>query len=201
MSNECRRFTRNFLLNLNSSAFLSFLEQVTGISGLISDPYFDGGGLHQICRGGNLKIHSDYNKHKNLNLDRRINLLLYLNKNWREEYGGHLEFWDRNMTACRKRIAPVFNRTVIFGTTDYTYHGHPELLECPEHVTRKSLALYYFSNGRPREEISEGHGTLFRSRPGEKVERTAAEIMRDFVPPVVLRAARRLRDRYKPPAV
>lgn len=187
-------FTRNFLLNLNSSTFLCFLERVTGINGLVSDPHFDGGGLHQICRGGNLKIHADYNKHRKLNLDRRLNLLLYLNKNWHEEYGGHLELWNRGMTACEKRLTPIFNRMVVFGTTDYTYHGHPDALACPKHITRKSLALYYFSNGRPREEISEAHGTTFQSRPSEKVDRTAGEIARDFVPPIMLRAAKRVRN-------
>ena len=122
---------------------------MTGIQSLIPDPSFQGGGLHQIVPGGKLGIHADFNKHSRFGLDRRLNLLLYLNKNWREEYGGHLELWDRDMTHCEAKVAPIFNRVMVFGTTDFTYHGHPDPLRCPEGMTRKSLALYYFSDGRP----------------------------------------------------
>lgn len=161
--------TRFFLYQLNSSTFITFLETLTGIDGLIPDPHFWGGGLHQIKRGGYLKIHADFNRHEKLRLDRRLNLLLYLNQDWKEEYGGHLELWNRDMSRCEKRVLPVFNRCVIFNITDYAYHGHPEPLACPAAQTRKSLALYYYSNGRPPEEASNEHGTLFKKRPKEKL--------------------------------
>lgn len=161
--------TRFLLYQLNSSIFIDFLEMLTGIGGLIPDPHFVGGGLHQIERGGYLKMHVDFNWHSRLRLDRRLNLLIYLNKNWEEEYGGHLQLWDRDMTRCDKKILPIFNRCVIFSTTDFSYHGHPDPLTCPEGQTRKSLALYYYSNGRPSEEISDEHSTVFRQRPGEKI--------------------------------
>src|SRR6516225_11553184 len=89
--------TRLFLYHLNSITFLEFLSQVTGIANLIPDPSFEGGGLHQIVPGGKLGVHADFNKHRTYGLDRRLNLLLYLNKDWREEYGGHLQLWDREM--------------------------------------------------------------------------------------------------------
>jgi hypothetical protein len=92
--------TRLLLYHLNSITFLDFLSKVTGIANLISDPCFDGGGLHQIVRGGKLAVHADFNKHPRYGLDRRLNLLLYLNRDWREEYGGHLELWNREMTRC-----------------------------------------------------------------------------------------------------
>lgn len=164
--------TRFLLYQLNSSTFITFLEKLTGIDGLIPDPHFIGGGLHQIEPGGYLKMHVDFNRHDRLKLDRRLNLLIYLNKNWEEEYGGHLELWDKDVTQCSKKILPVFNRCVIFSTTDFSYHGHPEPLTCPEGQTRKSLALYYYSNGRPASEIrrgGSGHSTLFRARPGETI--------------------------------
>src|SRR5437879_4294134 len=91
--------TRLLLYHLNSITFLEFLSSVTGITNLIPDPCFDGGGLHQIEQGGKLAVHADFNKHPRYGLDRRLNLLLYLNKDWREEYGGHLELWNRDMTA------------------------------------------------------------------------------------------------------
>jgi len=153
---------RAFLWEMSSPPVLQFLEALTGIGGLIPDPYFGGAGPHQILPGGFLKVHADFNWHPLLKLDRRLNLLVYLNKDWREEYGGHLELWDREMKACERRILPVFNRTVVFSTTDFSYHGHPRPLSCPEGMTRKSVSFYYYTNGRPDEERSAPHDTVFR---------------------------------------
>ena len=187
--------TRLLLYHLNSITFLEFLSRATGIANLIPDPCFDGGGLHQIVRGGKLAIHSDFNKHPLYGLDRRLNLLVYLNKDWREEYGGHLELWNRDMTRCEAKILPVFNRLMVFGTTDFTYHGHPDPLQCPEGVTRKSLALYYFTNGRPAEEISGEHSTLFQARRAQEFKLTFKQrmrsIARELLPPIVTRQLRK----------
>jgi hypothetical protein len=187
--------TRLLLYHLNSITFLEFLSAVTGIPHLIPDPSFNGGGLHQIMPGGKLGIHADFNKHGDYQLDRRLNLLLYLNKDWKEEWGGHLELWDRDMTGCQKKVAPLINRVMIFGTTDYTYHGHPDALRCPAHMTRKSLALYYFSNGRPAEEVSTDHTTLFKARREREFQLTWAQRMRnvakDLLPPIITRQLRR----------
>ena len=189
--------TRLFLYHLNSITFLEFLSQITGIANLIPDPQFDGGGLHQIVRGGKLGVHADFNKHAAYGLDRRLNLLLYLNKNWREEYGGHLQLWDRDMTRCEAKVLPLFNRVMIFSTTDFTYHGHPDPLNCPEGITRKSLALYYFTNGRPADEVSGEHSTIFRARGPEDLRPTFAQRARklahDVVPPIIMRRLSRLR--------
>lgn len=186
--------TRLLLYHLNSITFLEFLSAVTGIPNLIADPSFEGGGLHQIARGGKLGIHADFNRHRAYNLDRRLNLLLYLNKDWREEYGGHLELWDRDMTQCKAKVLPVFNRVMIFGTTDFTYHGHPDPLQCPDSMTRKSLALYYFSNGRPAEEMKGEHSTLFRARRDGEFRLTKTQrlrsIAKDLLPPIITRHLR-----------
>ncbi len=162
--------TRELIYQMNSSPFLRFIEQMTGIEGLIPDPHLLGGGLHQIERGGFLKIHADFNFHKTLKLDRRINLLVYLNEDWKEEYGGHLELWDKDLKGCKKKIAPIFNRVVLFNTTDTAFHGHPEPLNCPEGRRRRSIAMYYYSNGRPEHEKSKAHSTLYK----EKMEKDAA---------------------------
>lgn len=151
-----------FLYRMNSYVMLQFLERLTGIEGLIPDPYFGGGGLHQIEPGGFLGVHADFNVHPLLKLDRRLNMLVYLNKDWEDEYGGALELWDRDMSRCVKSIAPVFNRTVIFSTTDTSFHGHPKPLACPPDRTRRSLSLYYYTNGRPEDERSAPHDTIFR---------------------------------------
>ena len=187
--------TRLLMYHLNSITFLEFLSRVTGIDNLIPDPRFEGGGMHQIVRGGKLGVHADFNKHRQYNLDRRLNMLIYLNKNWREEYGGHLQLWNREMTRCEAKVAPHFNRVMIFGTTDFTFHGHPDPLQCPEGVTRKSLALYYFSNGRPSEEVTGEHSTLFRPRDVADFRPTAAQrfrnLARDLLPPILARQLRR----------
>jgi 2-oxoglutarate-Fe(II)-dependent oxygenase superfamily protein len=177
---------------------VGFLEQLTGIEGLIPDPYFWGGGLHQITRGGYLKVHADFNRYSKLRLDRRLNLLLYLNRDWKEEYGGHLELWNEQMTTCERKILPIFNRCVVFSTTDYSYHGHPDPLNCPEQQTRKSLALYYYTNGRLEEGVSPVHTTLFQRRPGERIGASIFSLLTRLTPPIVIEAQnylRRIRSR------
>lgn len=176
--NQFGPITRQVTSQFSTAACLGFLEELTGIAGLVPDPHFEGGGLHQIETGGFLKIHADFNYHKKLRLDRRINLIVYLNKDWREEYNGHLELWDREMTHCVRKILPIYNRCVVFNTTDWSYHGHPEKLTCPPDRTRKSLALYYYTNGRPEEEKSDSHGTLWQERPSGRLRATCAGVLR-----------------------
>ena len=96
---------------------------------------------------------------------------MYLNRDWEESYGGHLELWNKEMTNCEKKILPSFNTMVIFSTTDFSNHGHPEPLNCPKQISRKSIALYYFSSGRPKEEINSKqikNRTFFKNREGIK---------------------------------
>lgn len=155
------------LLRLNSWPWMKMLEEITGIDGLIPDPAFRGGGAHAIFRGGKLDIHNDFNWHKHLKLHRRLNMLLYLNLDWKEDYGGNLELWEPDMSKCAKKILPIFNRCVIFETTDNSPHGHPEPLNCPETTFRKSLAWYYYTSTRPEHEITKPHSTLFKKRPND----------------------------------
>lgn len=185
--------TRSLLHELNASAFVDFLERLTGIEGLVGDPHLEGGGLHQIIPGGHLKVHADFNRHPRLQLERRLNVLIYLNRNWQDEYGGGFELWDEHMTGCVERVMPLFNRCVVFSTTSTSYHGHPEPLACPEGETRKSLALYYYSRDRPREEVAAAHNTLFQARPGERFpvkERLKAAALQ-VTPPILVDARRR----------
>ncbi len=179
--------TRELIAQLNASSFVEFLEAMTGISGLIPDPHLWGGGLHCIPRGGHLGIHADFNVYERLNLDRRLNLLLYLNDGWNEEWGGHLELWNRDMTRAERRIAPIANRAVVFSTTDTAFHGHPDPLVCPPERTRRSIALYYYTSGRPADERSDAHSTLYRRRPGERLRliRTAGSAVKRILWPIL----------------
>jgi Rps23 Pro-64 3,4-dihydroxylase Tpa1-like proline 4-hydroxylase len=169
--------TREFMNFLNSKLFLEFLQNLTGIDEtLVGDPYYFGAGQHEIKRGGFLKVHADFNTHKLFKLDRRLNVLVYLNKDWKIEYGGDFELWNLEMTKCVKKIQPIFNTLAVFSTTDFSYHGHPDKLNCPENMSRKSLALYYYSNGRPNSEKNflknsfQKDGTLFKVRSGSDEE-------------------------------
>jgi hypothetical protein len=153
---------------LNGAPFLRLLAEATGIPGLIPDPYFYGGGMHQILPGGKLAIHADYNLHPVMRVERRLNLLVYLNEGWEDAWGGHFEMWDRGMAACERRVAPAFNRTVVFRTDGTSYHGHPDPLACPPDRARRSVALYYYTQAAEgAESQGTGHSTLFRERPGE----------------------------------
>ena len=158
---------KNFFNFLNSQTFLNFLQTVTSIKEkLIADEQLNGGGLHEIKSGGLLKVHTDFNKHPTNNFDRRVNVLIYLNKDWKNDFGGSLELWDKDMKKCERKITPTFNKTVIFSTTDNSYHGNPEKINHPNKISRKSIAMYYYTNGRPQHEKGLGnHSTIFRKRP------------------------------------
>lgn len=185
-------FTRFLMYQLNSATFIKFLEKLTGIEGLIPDPHYWGGGLHQIKPKGFLKLHSDFNFHPVLKVDRRINLLIYLNRDWDESYGGNLELWDREIKNCEAKIQPLFNRIVVFNTTDFSFHGHPEPLNCPPDRTRKSLALYYYSNGRPEGEVSRSSETMWKMTPEEIETGRLKRAVAKLVPPIVFDIRRKI---------
>jgi len=189
---------REVINAFNSSTFVRFLERLTGIEGIVPDPHLYGGGMHQTLPGGFLKMHVDYNRHNKWKLDRRLNLLLYLNEPWKEEWGGALELWEGGPAGPEKvirRVPPIANRVVIFSTTEISWHGHPDPLTCPEGTTRKSIALYYYSNGRPGEEKSAEHNTRFVERPGEEFKNLSVnDWIRDFVPPIILKTARKFKN-------
>lgn len=165
---------RQLIHELNSGPFLQCLESLTGIRGLIPDPHLRGGGLHEYAPGAVLAVHADFHRHAELALDRRLNLLLFLNERWDPAWGGALELWTRDMGRCVRRVPPLANTCVVFSTTSHSYHGMPDPLACPPGVTRRSLAFYYYSNGRPAHEISDPkaiddpHETLWQERPAER---------------------------------
>lgn len=150
---------------LNSTQIITLLEELTGVSGLVPDPHFRGGGLHRIQPGGHLAIHSDFNIHPVLKLKRKLNLLVYLNEKWEPEWNGALEFWDHCMNERVAEVQPIFNRAVLFDTSTGNHHGHPDPIAGPKE--RWSLATYYYV-ANLENEIP--HSTLYKRRPTDLID-------------------------------
>jgi hypothetical protein len=140
-------------------------------------------------------VHADFNHHVSMNLERRINLLIYLNADWEPEYGGQLELWDNDMAKCCHSIVPALNRAVMFNTTSFSNHGNPNPVNHPLGISRKSIALYYYT--ATWIENKRAHTTQFRARPKteDKVDWLVKrrEILADITPPIILRGLRNLK--------
>lgn len=163
-------FLRHLMGELNSNVFLRFLEALTGFEKLIPDPSYNQCGLHSTGVGGRLMIHTDIDRHPFVDrrLNQVLNLILFVNPDWKEEYGGHLEL----RTATREehtRVLPIENRAVLFHTGPRSYHGHPEPLTCPAGRRRNSLAVYYYRLSDPQAQVGEERQMTVRWVP------TAAE--------------------------
>lgn len=156
---------RRLTEQLCSRSFLDWLEHATGIEGLLADPSLEGGGLHATRAGGFLRLHADFTGHHHRpTWRRRINLIVFLNPGWREDWQGHLELWNRDLGECKARVAPDLNQAVVFATDDTSYHGYPDPVRCPENVVRRSLALYYYTEDADFER----RPTDYRARPTER---------------------------------
>lgn len=191
--------SRQLFYSFNSRPFIQIIENITGIKGLIPDPYFLGGGFHEIAQGGHLSVHADFNHHIPMNLERRINVLIYLNRNWKDDYGSQLELWDVQMTQCVKSYLPLFNRCVIFNTTDLSNHGNPQPVRHPEAVPRRSIALYYYT--ATWDSTKRTQTTQFRVRPESEDEPDrevrVRELLADWIPPALYRVLVRFRRRHQ----
>ena len=163
--------TKTVLEYFNSPEFLKILENLTGISDLIPDDKFIGGGMHKIESGGKLSVHVDSTKHQDTGNYRRINLLLYLNKEWKEEWGGSLQLWDKDVKNLVNEIKPLFNRAVIFNTGINTYHGHPHPLNTPEGISRNSLAVYYYTKENPELKNESSSSAIWKDIPNKEKNR------------------------------
>lgn len=176
-------------MHFNSSNFVSLLETTFQINHLIPDPHIFGGGYHETKTGGFLKVHADNNWDTRLLLNRRLNLIYYMNPSWKKEWGGDLELWSRDMTKADRVIEPFGDRLCLFVNHDYAFHGHPEPLKVPASDTRKSIAMYYYST-RPSPENKKSllpHSTIYQARPNEKFRkrRFGIQLVERFVPPIL----------------
>jgi 2OG-Fe(II) oxygenase superfamily len=156
---------------LNTPEFVAWVSELTGIPNLIADPMLEGGGLHQSGPGGYLNVHTDFSQHHfHTTWRRRVNLILYLNPEWDDSWGGAIELWERSsagklegkMSRCAAKYAPLLNNALVFTTDDKSLHGFPDPLTCPPGQSRKSLALYYYT---VEQEKIVAHSTDYFARP------------------------------------
>lgn len=202
MPADCNGFIREVFGFFNSQAIVEFLQSLTTIPSLIPDHYYTGGGFHETSAGGKLGIHADFRINEALHLNRRINMIIYLNEDWKDEYGGHLELWDKKMQGKVHTIAPVYNRCVIFNTDADSFHGHPDPLTCPEHIKRKSIALYYYTASTRLYEDTASHSTMYKARANDDAatKRRVRELvfdnyLKDWTPPVFYRVFNKIKYR------
>jgi Rps23 Pro-64 3,4-dihydroxylase Tpa1-like proline 4-hydroxylase len=136
---------KNFFYYLSSPEVTNIMRSITGISDLEYDEYLHGAGLHKHPRYGRLNIHLDYEKHPISGKERRLNVILFMSKEWNPIWNGSNELWDKDVTKCVTKTQIKFNRAIIFKTNDISWHGLPEQIMCPDDVFRNSLAYYYVS--------------------------------------------------------
>src|SRR5690606_32732819 len=148
--------------------FLKKMEQITGIHDIIPDEQLFGGGLHQSVKGAFLDIHVDFNIHETTGYHRRMNAIVFMNKNWKKEYNGFLELWDMKKNKQLEYVSPDFNKCVVFETNEVSFHGHPKPLNTPNDISRKSLAVYYYTKERPEHEVAHSHNTIYVNTEGLK---------------------------------
>lgn len=152
---------------LQSESFVKHVQDITSISNLEKDPYLHGAGIHYHSTGGKLDMHLDYSVHPISQKERRVNLIIYLNKEWKEEYNGDIQLWDSDFTHPVQKIYPVFNTAVLFNTSDNSWHGLPRPIVCPPNIGRKSVAIYYVSDLRTNSVVR--YKAQFRPLPNQYV--------------------------------
>jgi hypothetical protein len=169
---------------LASPEFLDLLADVFGMPNILADEALVGGGIHQTGPRGHLDVHVDFNYIEERKLHRRLNILIYFNEGWQPDWGGNIELWDEEVKVCHHSFSPVFNRCVVFETSEISYHG-VTAVRCPEDRTRRSFAAYYYTREAPPNWDGQAHSTSFKARPDE--------VLKGNVLMPLERASRRLR--------
>ncbi|MBX3357082.1 MAG: 2OG-Fe(II) oxygenase [Phycisphaeraceae bacterium] len=154
---------------LASQEWLDTVGYVFDMPGLLADASLGGGGIHETGPRGHLDVHVDFNVLDENGWHRRLNILVYFNKDWKPEWGGNIELWDKDVKVCHHSLSPVFNRCVIFETNEISFHG-VSAVKCPEGNSRKSFAAYYYTKEAPAHYPGFAHSTIFKARPDEKIK-------------------------------
>jgi hypothetical protein len=178
---------------LHSARFLYFLSELTGIWELLPDPYLQGSGFHLLPKGGKFDVHVDRNTAYETGLIRRLAMIIYLNKDWKTEYGGQLQLWNADATKCEASIEPLFNRTVLFEITDRNYHGINGIY-CPTGRSRNSFALYYHTAASNMGKEIAPHTSIYAPGSGNEGKFSLRSIVRDITPPILWRGLKSFRQ-------
>ena len=168
---------KDYFYILSSDLITNIFRKITNIEDLEYDEYLHGAGLHSHPRNGRLNIHLDYEKHPYSGKERRINIILFLSKDWNPLWNGQNELWNTKATECIKQTDIIFNRAIIFKTNDISWHGLPEKIMCPNNVFRKSLAYYYVSPlNSIKDENKYRKKAVFIKRPNDKYDKNMEEL-------------------------
>jgi Rps23 Pro-64 3,4-dihydroxylase Tpa1-like proline 4-hydroxylase len=184
--------TQAYISAIHSGPFVDFLTEITGIKGLLPDPTLMNGGLHEISPGGKFAVHVDFNRHSITGLDNRLIFITYLNRGWQPSYGGALELWSAEQGRCVVEVQPLFGRSILFEVSPQSWHGHPVPFSAPDGSPRRSIAAYYYTNGREDAALAEDHSSIFMVR--NRRDKVAA-LLRAMTPPIVIDFGRRFRRR------
>ena len=171
------------IYDLTSEKFVNYLSDLVGRK-VWADYGLNGGGIHSMSRGGKLNPHLDYNIHPKLGLQRKINLIVYLTKDWNPDWGGAIELWSHDDKLKRpkkieKRVDCLFNRALLFDTTQNSWHGISDELNCPENISRNSIAIYYVCE--PEYNAEDRNKALFAPTEKQKGDETVEELIKKRV--------------------
>jgi 2OG-Fe(II) oxygenase superfamily len=182
---------------LHSASFLYLLSELSRIWELLPDPYLQGSGYHLMARGAKFDVHVDRNTAYETGLARRLSLIIYLNKNWKPEYGGQLELWNSDATRCEAVVEPIFNRTVIFEIGEGYFHGVPHIVACPKGVSRNCFVVYYHTAGDKERRDAPPHSSIYAPSFYRRDGTAVRKIIKELAPPILLRTLQKVRNKRK----